>query len=341
MNGHRPTVVLVILGSALLVMLFLLFWLRPHEPIYQGKTVSMWFDSVRKRQVSWQQFQFAVDEIGASKACPLLFARIRHEDSWCRTVHRTVWPFLPTAFQRRWPVPKALDDNICRTVGLALRSSDPVLVATLALALKDPNSHVRFTALTALKPGKDKIEIVSLAKLLVDPAREIRELAAEYLNEMGAQCRHAMPQLIMALADSNAAVRSIAAGLLGSLGPEAKAAVPALKGLLRDSDWEVRRKSAVALWDIDRETNAITGVIDDAKKAIELGSATIVWAPELTATLNMLNESGAALKPIAPIILNSMEANGEQTPVQAEFQHRVRETMARINPAVVQSPKVR
>jgi hypothetical protein len=334
MKGPRPYVVLLVLGIGFVTIILLLLWFRSPEPIYQGKTVSAWFDRLQKQQVSWQQFQLAIDEVGPNNARPFLFARIRREDPWWRKSYQTIWPILPATFQRRWPMPKALDDSVCSTVGFALRSSDPALVAKLGLALSDPNSHVRFTALTALKPGNAQIEIATLAKLLGDPNREIRELAARSLSQMGTQSRPATPQLITALADSNVAVRLIAAGLLGRFGPEAKAAVPALRLLLKDTDWEVRRKAAAALWDIDRDTNALVILIADADKAIQLGSAATRDAPELVAALKMLNELGASVKTAAPAIIQSLVVDGEQTAVQDEFHRRIREIIARIDPAV-------
>ena len=322
------------MGMGVVMMLFLLPWLRSREPIYQGKTVSGWFDGLQKRQVSWQQFQLAIDEIGHNHSCPFLVARIRREDSSFRRFHRTVWPILPVVFQRRWPMPRPLDDGVYRTVGLALRSSDPTLVSKLVRALSDRNRHVRFTALTALKPVIDKIKIETLAKLLGDPDAEIRELAARTLSGMGKQSRQAMPQLITALSDGDARVRFTVAGQLGGFGPEAKVAVPALQVLLKDTDWEVRRNAAAALWDIDRDTNAITTLIGNAENAIQLGSAATGGTHEVMAVVNMLNELGASVKSAAPTILQTLVVDGEQTPIQDEFHRRVREILARIDPEV-------
>ena len=139
------------------------------------------------------------------------------------------------------------------------------------------------------------------------------------------------------MADSDIGVRFSAAGLLGRLGPEANSAVPALKGLLTDTDWQVRRKAATGLWFIARDTNAVCTLIADAEKAIQLRSA--ATGPELIAALNMLDELGASVKPIAPAILQSLVIDGEQTPIQDEFHRRIREVVARIDPAVDESLK--
>jgi len=328
------------LGIGFLGILVLLLWIGFREPIYYGKTVTVWFNDLQQQKITWQHFQVVIDEIGPRNAAPFLLARIRREDSWPRRFHRAIWPHLPLVLRRRWPVsPEALSDSLCRTVGESLCSSDPALIKNLTIALHDQNSRVRLVALTALQPNRDQIEIGTLLKLLNDPVLEIRNVAARYLNDVNVESTQAMLNLIKALGDGNETVRLIIARILKKRGSEAKQAAPALQVLLlKDSDWDVRCNAAAALWEIDRNTNAVITVIRDAQKEIKLRSGLTGRAPEAIAVINMLNELGASVKPAVPLILQSITPKGELSPDQDDFCRSVREVISRIDPIAVPLP---
>jgi len=331
------------LGIGVLGILVLVLWIGIREPKYYGKTVTVWFNDLQQQKITWQHFQVVIDEIGPRNACPFLLARIRREHSWYQSLYEAIWPRLPLAIRRRWVVRfDAVSESLCTTVGESLSSSDPALIKELVLALDDRSGRVRFVALTALKPNSGQIAIGTLLKLLNDPDPEIRKLAARYLNDVNVETSQAMLSLIKALGDSNETVRLVVARILKKRGSEAKEAVPALQVLLlRDRDWAVRCNAAAALWEIDRNTNAVITVIRDAQKAIELRSGLARRAPEAIAVINMLNELGASVKPAVPLILQSITPKGELSPDQDDFCRSVREVISRIDPIAVPLPSTK
>ena len=332
MKRQSPDVLLVILGIGVIALLLLL-WVRTREPKYQGRTVSAWLNRLREKPESWQAFRMAIDEIGPGAACPFLLARIEREDSRGRSFRRAIWPSLPMVVQRTWPVPKPLDFEVCRFVGLVLRPQDPAVVSRLLVALTNRSSHVRYTALTALSPCGSKVGVVTLAKLLSDSNDQTRALAARVLDNTGTERREAIPELIVALGDN--ATRSTAAEVLGRIGPEAKPAVPALRGLTNVPDWEVRRAAVTALWRIDGDTNAISTLMASVEQAIKPRATPAGAAQEeiCSVALRLLDELGASLKPAVPAIEKCLVAQGEQTAVQDAYHRRIREIIAKIDPA--------
>ena len=95
-----------------------------------------------------------------------------------------------------------------------------------------------------------KREGCSLSELIEstkDANPEVREEAANALNEMGPAAKAAVPALIRLLDDKAKGVRQDAALAFGAIGPDAKASVPALIKLLDDKENGVRLNAAQAL----------------------------------------------------------------------------------------------
>jgi HEAT repeat protein len=68
----------------------------------------------------------------------------------------------------------------------------------------------------------------------------------------------ALPVLLAALKDEDSTVRGGACTSLGKMGPAAREAVLSLRAALKDENAFVRAYAAEALWQVDRQAQAIT-----------------------------------------------------------------------------------
>jgi HEAT repeat protein len=73
-----------------------------------------------------------------------------------------------------------------------------------------------------------------------DPAKEVREVAADVLGQYGSKASSAAEALTRALKDKEAGVRRRAIVTLGKIGPEGRQGVPALREIVKsESDKQV------------------------------------------------------------------------------------------------------
>ncbi len=182
--------------------------------------------------------------------------------------------------------------NLVR-VGKAARPALPALRA----ALKDPAACVRVAAAVALWEIDRQAEPAVLIDALGSSIEDIRVRAAAGLGDMGAAAAGAngplrtalqdqtstvrlwtaralwktqkdtvavVPALVDLLRDANAAVRVDAAWNLTEIGPAARGALGSLTEALQDPEPKVRALSALALWKIDRQIEAVAPAVVDA-----------------------------------------------------------------------------
>ena len=154
-----------------------------------------------------------------------------------------------------------LGDAHSRALADALRSRDwsrrapppsqrqtfhrPAAIEPLRLALSDPDPRVRRIAvwgLSEMRPAPGQLA-PSVARLLEDPAPEVRAQAARALGDFGSLDHTA--RLAELLRDPSAHVRMEAAHALGDL--QDPASRPALEAALSTSDAQVRSKVRWAL----------------------------------------------------------------------------------------------
>jgi HEAT repeat protein len=189
--------------------------------------------------------------------------------------------------------------------------TEPVVIATLLEALKDPNAEVRAEAAykLALMNGKEGVCVdgqtivgahqqshalansstagAALRTALTDPDPRVRAAVAYALIVFKREASASVPLLIGRLKDPSVVVRLAAAVALGHFGSEARGAVPALLDALNDpegsafEDFRVSAKAAKALQAIRPDTRAkivdrlLTQLGDPDQKVRESASGTL------------------------------------------------------------------
>jgi hypothetical protein len=130
-----PKVVLI--GGGLLISALLgATLLRPREPVYNGQTLSYWFE--RLQRPNPEAARVAIHEIGP-QAVPFLLGKVRRENSFLHQRYRAIWPKLPQALQGCLPKPTV--PRMRQPVYQALHLIEPSPVPALVAALTDRNTR--------------------------------------------------------------------------------------------------------------------------------------------------------------------------------------------------------
>ena len=278
--GNKRRILLALLPAAFLAW-FALELLGPHEPVYQGKPVSLWVAGYMRppmpgRMHDDRATDDAVRQIGTN-AIPTLLRMLRARDSALK--------LKLLALARKQPLIK-----INSTPAAYLNSE-----AARALQALGPGAWSAVPALiemydqTTLSPPPLRMEIAgtlgrigplataavpSLLRGTSDPDDTVRGNSLFALGRIQAEPELVVPALIKALSDSSPYVRMAAAEALEPFGSNATRAVPALVQLLHDTDenptlrsqgdpvvqYSIRRHAEDALKAIDPEAAAKAGV---------------------------------------------------------------------------------
>lgn len=118
-------------------------------------------------------------------------------------------------------------------------------------------------ALLAL--GADAVP--ALAGHLSDPNPFSRELAAQFLAQLGPAAAGAERQLVKSLTDDSSLVKMNAAAALLSMNSSAKEIAPALQSLLTDPDQSIRLPAAISLAGFDANTDEAVATLTDLLSA--------------------------------------------------------------------------
>jgi HEAT repeat protein len=282
--------------------------LRTRDPVYQGQTLSYWFDQFNT--TNRPQAAMAIRQIGTN-AVPFLLekAKSKDGDTLYERLYRTIYFRAPTILQRRLALPNPIENTYDYRVASALQLLGLPAVPQLIEAMEDRNSKVRLAAVrvTGLIGPEANTAVPTLAKLVNDSNGEVRVEAVSALSIMGPNKKLAIPALIGALNDSNRGpkpgmtvyVKENAARVLGEIGPEARAAVSPLTKLLSDTNSYAREQAAIALWRINRDTNVIPVLIAELESASE--------APAYGRILTALREMGRSATAAVPVILKTIK----------------------------------
>jgi hypothetical protein len=133
-------------------------------------------------------------------------------------------PSLASLQEDRDPVVRA------RVVQIAVAMSDSVASTELLVrSTRDSDSSIRRSGLGQLNSRKstDPAAVRAAAEALRDRCPEVRQLACEYLTDLGQAAAPAVPKLA-------AALDSQAIHILADIGPRAEPAVPALVAFYQD-----------------------------------------------------------------------------------------------------------
>jgi HEAT repeats len=310
---------LAIVGLTALVLV-----LVPHEPWYDWHRLSYWVDRVDGPGADQERAKEAIREIGP-KAIPFLFKKIRSTETQRR--RGSVWFKLSPGLQSFF----GPDPSIYDKITYALNLLGPSAIPSLRAALQYPSSEVQVAALNAITMMGPKADttLPALVQLLNQTSAELRVRVTVAIGELGTARTQAIPALtaalVTALRDSNTetigsrvSVCQAVARVLGRMGPDAKSAIPALTILLDDPKLYSRQEAAIALWQINHDTNLVSRLIRELEQAPDAG--------EYRTRLQVLAALGPAAQPAVPVILRVM------TNFSTDLSHPVREALLKINP---------
>jgi HEAT repeat protein len=196
---------------------------------------------------------------------------------------------------------EALGEKNCPVRGLIadllgdLGPHSKALAPVLTKALEDDDASVRYLAAEAIlridRPVGARLGVPVLARLAADKSYDAREYVIEFLGEIGADARAAVPTLIEILKEpGKAKYRRYAAEALGRIGPDARAAVPALIEALDSNTASV----------VDRSVEALGRIGPDARAALPALRARLAkaewsgWLIRLAVALARIGDKGGA-----------------------------------------------
>lgn len=229
--------------------------LRPNEPMYKGRRLSVWLEGFAGGNTNISRFEAdqAVRHIGTN-AIPTLMRLIHANDSplmlkivaLARKQHVVKVTHTPARvyhMEAEWGF-FALEANA--------RVAVPELIAMYEKndSLEDRTSAT--FALGYIGPAAGEAA-PALVRGLGDADAKSRAFAAYALGRIHTRPDLVVPALVACMNDKNALVRMHATGALGPFGADARAAVPALLNALADSDQDVRQAAKDALKQIDPE----------------------------------------------------------------------------------------
>ncbi|MDB6067029.1 MAG: HEAT-like repeat protein [Pedosphaera sp.] len=237
--------------------------LRPGEPMYKGKRLSVWlkvYDSAAGYKpyspARQKEADDAIRSIGTN-AIPTLLRRIRAKDSastlWLVSLAEKQRVFK-VKFRYAW-ILHVEGKNGFRALGAGGKDAVPELirifeqdhstesredvaevlnrigsaaelaVPALVLSLGDTKSHYRVPVIQALREIHARPEIVlpAMVKCASDQNTDVRVQAILTMGAFGSDSRQAVPDLVKLLSDSNYYIRDVAKAVLLGIDPEAAA----------------------------------------------------------------------------------------------------------------------
>ncbi len=256
--GRAVLVGLIVGLSAWLVLSF-----RSHEPIYQGKSVTFWIQSLTNNLPQREQAEKALGEIGIPAMPYLVAAFEKPEGFWAKRYSylREAAPavtrkFLPEPFP--WETIRTAIAQVLGWTGSAYRWSDGLgeapstpqierAVRALARGLADPSPGVRTFSAQALAffGPNARNAVPSLLKMFKAGDAQEKIMVCQAFGTIG-PCRHgpeAVQAMLRALDDSEKRLNIAAVAALGGMGLEAEVTIPALIERLTASEENMRRTS--------------------------------------------------------------------------------------------------
>lgn len=279
----------------------------PVEPVHEGRPLSYWvgclYDNTNGpagrealRAMGPQAAEYFFDSIDADPG-----------DTLTREIYRSVRKSLPQTLRKRTPPPPIPQRTWLQDIAGYLGLIGAEAHESILRACAHRNPKVRSTAVQATpylgRWRADAIPVV--ARLLSDPDPDVRQraVAALALNQTGDKSA-ALPALLQAVQPSHPALAesslATTAKILGEIGPEAIEAAPRLREYLLSTNALLRVESGIALWKINRDTNALNCLI------AEIGNPNldrdILWN-----FIPAVGAMGPAAQPLVPALERRLE----------------------------------
>jgi HEAT repeat protein len=254
------------IGFALLLLAVVggVMWLilRPSEPMYKGKPLSVWLEGYEPpfggpiNDARYAEADQAVRHIGTN-AIPTLLHRLSAKDSpltlrfvaLARKQHVFQVNFRPASMLQQE------GEDGFRALGAVGKDAVPELIRMFEQdhALEDRTLATQ--ALGIIGPAAEEA-VPMFVRSIGDANWGYRWLAVSGLGQIHARPEITVPALIKCLNDQDSRVRRLAPDAIGAFGSDAKLAVPDLLKLLADSDARVQKAAIEALKQIDPEAAA-------------------------------------------------------------------------------------
>jgi hypothetical protein len=251
MRNKRLIITLAALAA---VVGILVYWpRRALEPVFQGKTLSVWLDQYgsnhwsNNRQLD-REAEDALHHFGTNQI-PVYLKMLSTHSSFIKTnilAHISpawlAWLHLPTVNQYE------ADLELRRNRGsyglIALGENAKPAVPELIDRLNDSQAHVRYQSVFTIRwlgpVARDALP--SLIKCLNDPRFNVRSESIIALGTIHEDPEHVVPLLLNILKtnNSNQILRGVAVEAIDQFDTQAAAAVPALSQALSDPDVNYR-----------------------------------------------------------------------------------------------------
>ncbi|MGD0251880.1 MAG: sigma-70 family RNA polymerase sigma factor [Verrucomicrobiota bacterium] len=222
---------------------------QPHEPMYQGKLLSVWLkgydtsnieELFKNNGAKLHELDKIVSQFGTN-AIPTLLQLLREEDFKGHNKDSN----------------GGEASNGFRVLGASAKDAIPALIKIYE---QNPAARIDIIySLGCIGPAAD-VSVPWLLQRLTDTNGEERSWIVEALGQIHTQSALVVPMLINCLDDSNSKVRGKAAVALGEYGTDAKPAVSALIDLLNDKRKGIRNCASFAIKMIDPEVAVKAGL---------------------------------------------------------------------------------
>jgi len=266
------------------------FWLalRPSEPVYQGRRLSYWLNSLENWNGDTNDAAFLAFRGMGTNAIPALLnvlqtggspfqtaimklnqqqsvVHLRFGTPWHQTM-AAAWAFYAMGTNAKPALPALTNlffhTNELFTSTLALAGIAPEGVSVLLTALTNRDYHIRDSAASGLGWVHSDLDVVvpALIASLRDGNLTVHHSAAFSLGHLHALPELTVPALTNDLSNNNPLLRCIVLSSLAEFGGKAEECVPMVVAALNDNDGLVRTNAAHALIKIDPEAAAKAGV---------------------------------------------------------------------------------
>ena len=256
MRKRRSIALLLVLAA---VLVGIIYFLPPREPVYAGEPLSHWlkgYDPVEGSEPGRQKADEIMREAGTN-AIPTLLRMLReHDSAWKLKLialaqkQHVINIQHVEAWRRNRQAMSALE-----ALGSAGKAALPALMEIYETNLS-ASSQYRIAEIFASMGPAARPAIPLLLRSVTSTNDPTRAGAVHALGRIHSEPEKVVPALIFCLHDPNQGIRSYATMALGEFGSEAKEAVPELIEAFRDPDRALSSSAYGALQEIDSETAA-------------------------------------------------------------------------------------
>jgi HEAT repeats len=233
------------------------WWLlRPSEPSYKGKSLSVWLEYLASDDGNTPEAREAVRQIGAN-AIPTLLRMLRANDSPLKT---KCIELLDRQHLVKVRITPALEKNYEAGDAFSALGVDAAVALPDLIQIYDEKISTDSQRMTAVSIGgigpAASVAIPTLLRGLQTTNDPVRGYTVYALGEIHSEPVLVVPELANLLHDSNGDVRCFAAQALGEYGTSAESSVPDLIRMLNDPQALTRYMATNALKQIDPEADA-------------------------------------------------------------------------------------